>query len=259
MIRPIIALTGIDTDDPPQWLASIQNSLNEAYELRLYTKAALVSQLADDYVALILVDGDQPDWVYWTATPSSSPATRRIPIFLIATDAATRTRSITSGADRAFSPDEFVADWQVLLAEYARVFDLERTQQLDCECLEPLPLLAQQGLAQFNAGEFYKQHDSFEELWMATDGPVRDLYRAILQVGVAYYQILRGNHRGALKMLLRSVQWLTILPDVCQGIDVAALKADSYRVRAALETLPEDEIDQFDRSLLQPLKTVSRS
>jgi len=57
---------------------------------------------------------------------------------------------------------------------------------------------------------------------MATSGPVRELYRAILQVGIAYYQIERGNHRGALKMLLRSVQWLAMLPDRCQGIDVTA-------------------------------------
>ena len=257
MTRPIIALAGINPDNPPSWLTRIHADLAEAYALRHYAKEGLISRLADDYVALILVDGDQPDWLYWTATPSSSPATRRIPIFLIATDAATRTQSITSGADRAFSPDEFVTEWQMLLHDYARIFDPELVEQLDCECQAPLPPLAQQGLAQFNAGEFYKQHDSFEALWMATEGPVRDLYRAVLQVGVAYYQILNGNYRGALKMLLRSVQWLAVLPDVCQGIDVAALKADSYRVRAALETLPEDENDQFNRDLLQPVKTIS--
>ncbi len=42
---------------------------------------------------------------------------------------------------------------------------------------------------------------------MAESGPVRDLYRAILQVGVAYYHITRGNHAGGLRMLRRCVQW----------------------------------------------------
>ncbi|MFW5771789.1 MAG: DUF309 domain-containing protein, partial [Phototrophicaceae bacterium] len=65
------------------------------------------------------------------------------------------------------------------------------------------------------------------------------------------------NHRGARKMLLRSVQWLAVLPDECQGIDVRALREDSYRVRAELERLREDEIDQFDRALLQPVKRIT--
>jgi predicted metal-dependent hydrolase len=77
-----------------------------------------------------------------------------------------------------------------------------------------------------------------------------------LQVGIAYYQIERGNHRGALKMLLRSVQWLAILPDACQGIDVRQLREDSQRVRAALEALNPLEIGSFDRALLKPLRII---
>jgi predicted metal-dependent hydrolase len=57
---------------------------------------------------------------------------------------------------------------------------------------------------------------------------------------VAYYQVQRGNRRGAYKMLLRSVQWLNILPDACQGVDVAALRDDVAALRAAIEGLPED-------------------
>ena len=91
---------------------------------------------------------------------------------------------------------------------------------------------------------------------MKTDGPVRDLYRAILQVGVAYYQIENGNARGALKMLQRSVQWLYILPEVCQGIDVAQLRRDSYAVRAELERLGPGRLNEFDMSALKPLRRL---
>lgn len=257
MSKPIITLAGIDPESPPAWLETIRVRLGDDYDLRHYDRDGYVSALADDYVALILVHGADSDWVYWTATPKSSPATRRIPVILVTDDAATRRASLTSGADLALAADDLVKDIGTLAGDYARVHDPERMEQLDCECEEPLPPLAQQGMTQFNAGEFYKQHDSFEELWMETEGPVRDLYRAILQVGVAYFQIERGNYRGALKMLLRSVQWLSVLPDTCQGVDVAALREDSYRVRAALEALPEDQIDQFDRDLLQPVKLVA--
>ena len=169
---------------------------------------------------------------------------------------ATRQQALISGADNVLSFSELTRTAKKLFKDFARVFDAQRAEQLDCDCQDTLPELAQQGMAKFNAGEYYKQHDLFEELWVKTESPVRDLYRAILQVGVAYYQIQRGNHRGARKMLLRSVQWLMILPDVCQGIDVKALRDDSARVRAELEQLDEADIDQFDMTLIQPLKTV---
>ena len=90
---------------------------------------------------------------------------------------------------------------------------------------------------------------------MKTPGPERDVYQAILQVGVAYYQIERGNARGARKMLQRALQWLRKLPDACQGIDVADLRQNAQNVLAGLEG--SDDLINFDRSLLRPVKTVS--
>jgi len=125
-----------------------------------------------------------------------------------------------------------------------------------CQCQESLPRLAQLGVERFNAGAYYAQHDAFEEQWMAESGPVRELYRAILQVGVAYYHITRGNHAGGLKMLQRSVQWFALLPDTCQGIDVRQLREDAGRVRAVLKSIAPADIDTFDRALLKPIRRV---
>jgi len=186
----------------------------------------------------------------------SNPATRRIAVFVVSEDSKIRQEALISGADNVITPDELARNGKKLLMDFARVFNPKHGEQLDCDCQEVLPELAQQGMAKFNAGEYYAQHDLFEELWVKTESPVRDLYRAILQVGVAYYQIQRGNYRGARKMLLRSVQWLMILPDACQGVDVKALREDSARVRAELEKLDESDIDQFDMSLIQPVKRV---
>jgi len=60
-------------------------------------------------------------------------------------------------------------------------------------------------------------------------------------------------------MLLRSVQWFALLPDVCQGIDVRQLREDSTAVRAALEKLDAADIDQFDMALLKPVRLVGKS
>lgn len=130
--------------------------------------------------------------------------------------------------------------------------------ELDSQCEGELPPLAVQAFEKFNAGEYFLQHDLFEEQWRETEDPVRDLYQGVLQVGVAYYQIQRGNHRGALKMLKRSARWLSALPDVCQGIDVQQLREDSGRVRAALEAMNPADIEKFDRSLFKPLVLVEK-
>ncbi|GAB4522733.1 MAG: hypothetical protein OHK0046_35700 [Anaerolineae bacterium] len=240
----LIAITGA-----PPWLAQITADYRQYHDREHY-----IAQLADDRIALILVDGTQPDWAFWAVNPKISPATRRIPVFVVSDSDAVQAQARQSGADLALTSADLLQNFEQYMAAFARITDPELAARLECECQEPLPELAQQGVEKFNAGEFYQQHDLFEALWVETEGPVRDLYRAILQVGVAYYQILRGNPRGAHKMLLRSVQWLALLPDHCQGIDVQALREDSARVRVALEQLPPEKIDQFDRNLLKPVK-----
>lgn len=247
----ILAVVGAQ----PSWLEVVRAASDQL--LLIHERTGYVPRLADALVALIFVNGADPDWQFWTATPKSSPATRRIPIILVSDDAQIRRAALTTGADLTAAPADLPAQMAGLIRDYARVFDGEKLAELDRCCADPLPPLAQQGVEKFNAGEYYPQHDLFEAQWVQTEGPIRDLYRAILQVGIAYYQIERGNHRGALKMLVRSVQWFAILPDICQGVDVRQLREDSYRVRAALESLNPADMSQFDRQLLRPIQVIT--
>lgn len=216
--------------------------------------AAFMPALIDNRAALAIVDAEHSAAQAMILTAKTSAATRRIPIVLVSADSSARADAIRAGAELALDWAELAQQLFVIIRELARMPSPETLAQLDCECAEPLPPLAAAGLQAFNRGAYYQQHDLFEELWVATEGPVRDLYRAILQVGVAYYQLERGNFRGALKMLQRSVQWLYPLPDTCQGLDVAALRRDSYAVRAELQRLGADRLSEFDRSLLKPLR-----
>lgn len=118
-------------------------------------------------------------------------------------------------------------------------------------CDEPLSDEALNGIVTFNAGEYYAQHDIFEALWANTDSPIRMLYKAILQVGVGYYQIRQGNLRGAIKMLRRADKWLAQLPDVCSEVDVQQLRHDAKQVHDALV---QNGLDNFDMGLLQRVK-----
>jgi hypothetical protein len=75
----------------------------------------------------------------------------------------------------------------------------------------------------------------------AAEGTV---YRALLQVAVAWLQIERKNSRGASKMMLRVREWLDPLPERCMGIDLAAVKRSVAELDASLQAgeLPSYQI-----------------
>ncbi len=253
--KPVVVIAGA-----PDWAEAVAASLTrEGFaSVRYVDQKRYVARLTDDQAAMILVDGDCGDesWRFWVTTPKASPATRRIPVVLVSGNLVTRREARDVGADMALTPEKLLSALPTLLADHARVPDSTRLDALAGQCAEPLPPEAREAIAAFNAGEFYKQHDRLEALWRREPGPVRDLYRGILQVGVAYYQITRGNRQGALKMLLRSVQWLADLPDVCQGVDVKQLRTDANRVREALEHIDNADIARFDRGLLRPVNLM---
>lgn len=121
----------------------------------------------------------------------------------------------------------------------------------DCKCA--LPAEAREAIALFNAGEYYKQHDALEALWAATESPVRELYRAILQIGIAYYHVEGGNWRGALKMLDRGLRWADLVPEACQGVDVDTLRQNARRLRRAIAEAGPAGLATIDRTLLTPV------
>ncbi|MFN8377682.1 MAG: DUF309 domain-containing protein [Anaerolineae bacterium] len=243
--HPLVVLAGPSLLDPAALDARVVH----------WTDATgYVARLADLRPALIVVDSRAEGWKSWAVTPRASTATRRIPVIVLAEDEPSRREADQAGASAVIAPGELAASLPALLRDLARPADDLLRAELADDCAQPLPPEAAEAIRRFNAGDYYRQHDLFEALWMEEERPIRDLYRAILQVGIAYYHIVGSNPRGALKMLLKSQQWLMPLPDVCQGVDVAQLRADAAAVRAELERLGEDHFDQFDRSLLRPVR-----
>ena len=92
-------------------------------------------------------------------------------------------------------------------------------------CHETAPVLLRRGIAQFNRGEFFEQHETLEDLWREESRPIRTLYQGILQIGVALYHVQRQNHHGAVYMLTRGTNYLRPFAPACQGVDVADLLA----------------------------------
>jgi FixJ family two-component response regulator len=232
MKRPIIAFVGAPARQAR--LAPIVES--RGFALAAYAgRTGFVAWLAGEQAALIVVDGEMADWRWWVITPRVSPATRRIPVVLVADDPAQVEAARQAGVDFTIAPGRLESGLPGVIARHARVQSKGDARRIAAQCAEPLPPQAREAVELFNQGEYYRQHDLFEALWMEERGPIRDLYRAILQVGIAYYQVRRGNLRGAHKMALRSLQWLNVLPDVCRGVDVKDLRENAARLLDWLE------------------------
>ena len=125
-------------------------------------------------------------------------------------------------------------------------------------CDEPPPRLLLDGVAQFNRGEFFEQHETLEDLWRTEPREVRRLYQGILQIGVAMYHIGRGNHHGAMHMLTRGPNYLRPFTPACQTVDVADLLAQAARIRTEVERLGPERLDRFDWSLTPTVRFVRR-
>lgn len=122
------------------------------------------------------------------------------------------------------------------------------------DCVGAIHPAAIKGMQLFNASEYWLAHEALEEAWKDESGSVRELYRAILQTGVAYLHITRGNYNSAIKMYERVQKWIQPWPDVCRGIEIGQLRQDLDTVIAEVKRLGPDRLAGFDRSLLKPVR-----
>ncbi|MBI2835633.1 MAG: DUF309 domain-containing protein [Acidobacteria bacterium] len=121
-------------------------------------------------------------------------------------------------------------------------------------CNEPPPSLLIRGIEQFNAGLYFEQHETLEELWRAETRPVRYLYQGILQIGVAFHHLQRSNYHGVVYMLARGSMYLRRVDAVCQGVEVGALLAAAARALEAVEALGPRRLAEFDWRLAPKVK-----
>lgn len=216
--------------------------------------AMLLENLTHWQPALLIVDLDNGaiPWREWIALIKSVPATRRIPLVCFGShvDVESFKEAKERGADAALARSQFFSALPEIIQKYIRIPDYAAVEEA---CREGLPLKAQRGLEEFNRGEYFEAHETLEEVWNEDETPGRELYRAILQVAVAYLQIERGNYNGAVKMFLRMRQWLAPLPPRCRGVDIEQLRTDAQRAYEALMALGKERIAEFDHSLLRPV------
>jgi uncharacterized protein len=121
-------------------------------------------------------------------------------------------------------------------------------------CSELPPELLLEGIEQFNRGEFFEQHETLEELWMGEPDDVRYLYQGILQVGVGFHHLDRGNYRGAVSKLRTGAERLRWFAPVCQGVELEPFLAEVDRCLEALVALGPERMEEFDRGMIPRIR-----
>ncbi len=222
----------------------------------------VVTRVAQIRPHAILVDvNHESEWPQIVTALKTNAATRRYSIlgFGINLSPAQKQFAESAGMDEVFaaqdSPrDKYLTTLETRLVIYARRADAELQAELESPCLEPLPMLVYQGIQKFNQGEYYPAHDALEEAWVAEERAVRNCYQGILQTGIAYHHIQKGNYWGAVKMFLRAFQWLAPLPEKCHGIHIAQLREDAQLVFKTVLNLGKDHLTEFDQSLFTQIE-----
>jgi predicted metal-dependent hydrolase len=123
-------------------------------------------------------------------------------------------------------------------------------------CEEPPPPQLLDGIAEFNRGEFFEQHETLERLWRAERRDIRYLYQGILQIGVAFHHLRRLNHHGTVYMLTRGSNYLAPFAPACQRVDVAALLRDAAAALRDVERLGPARLGEFDWSLAPKVRLL---
>jgi uncharacterized protein len=129
--------------------------------------------------------------------------------------------------------------------------------QRSARCGEPAPPRLSRAIEQFNRGEFFEQHETLEAAWLAEPDPIRYLYQGILQIGVGFEHLRRGNPAGARGLWRRGISYLEPFGGGCMKVDVDGLVLATQRCLEELARVGDQGLEHFDAELIPRIEWLS--
>jgi uncharacterized protein len=80
-----------------------------------------------------------------------------------------------------------------------------------------------EGVALFNAGQWFEAHEVWEQAWQRESGDRRGLLQGLILVAAGWLKREAGRPEGARTLFSRALERLGPLPAACEGIDVGVL------------------------------------
>jgi len=106
-----------------------------------------------------------------------------------------------------------------------------------------------EGVAHFNAHEFWEAHESWETIWLAAASDVEQFLQGMIQLAAAYHHVKRGTHRGAARLFEAALRRLAAFPVQWSGIDRRAAEEAARRhrewVASSSEKVPASEFPEL--------------
>jgi predicted metal-dependent hydrolase len=112
----------------------------------------------------------------------------------------------------------------------------------------------QRGIELFNAGDFLKCHDYFEELIPFESGVSAEFFHGLMELAAACYHLKQGNVFGARYLLTSAIDLLHPLRPAHLDVDIESLLAKVERCRVLADTLQDDEDIGFDEAHLPTIR-----
>jgi predicted metal-dependent hydrolase len=81
------------------------------------------------------------------------------------------------------------------------------------------------GIEQFNRGEYFTAHETWEEVWLQTAEPEKTFLQGLIQVTAAYHHYTRENHAGTRSLLAAGLAKLEKFPARHRGCEIERLRA----------------------------------
>lgn len=214
--------------------------------LLIETPEAFIDAMNRHIPVLALVDLATPgDWALAITRCKAQPETKQTPLYAFGSHVDTETLRTArkAGADHAWARSKMMEELVTLVAHH-----IHPPSEYPAGWDEPLSEEAQKGVEAFNRGDYFEQHEFFEEAWNHEQRPIREMYQGILQIGLAFLQIERGNWAGAVKMFRRGLPRLRRLAPVCQGIEIGTLRTEAEAIYEEIVQLGAQRLSEFDRS-----------
>lgn len=210
------------------------------------TPEAFVEAVDRYFPVLTLLDLKTPgDWKLAITRCKLRPQSRQIPLYAFGShvDVETLKSARQAGADQAWPRSKLMEELVTLVDHHLHPPVVYVTGWDDT-----LSERARTGLHEFNQGQYFEQHEQLEEAWLAEPRPIRAMYQGILQIGVAFLLIQRGNWMGAIKMFRRGLPRLRTLPAICQGVNIGALRTAAEAIHQEVTALGPARLAEFDQT-----------
>ncbi|MEK7727114.1 MAG: DUF309 domain-containing protein [candidate division KSB1 bacterium] len=114
-----------------------------------------------------------------------------------------------------------------------------------------------EGLALFNAGEFWEAHEAWERIWRRHAEPWRFFIQGLIQAAAAHHQMRRGIHHGTVKHLMNALVKLEVAPPDFAGLALEEFRGYLRKLLAQVEEVEAADFGTHENLRAAPLRFLA--